>query len=71
MSDVIVRLLNFNQSVLRKDSDDYPDLASMDKNSNKSKNEVNEISDTHAQEVRIATVFSIIERFGIGYTFDQ
>ena len=71
MSDVIVRLLNFNQSVLRKDSDDYPDLESMDKNSNNGKDEVNEISDTHAQEVRIATVFSIIERFGIGYTFDQ
>ena len=65
MSDIIVRLLNFNSSVLtRKDSPD----SSAEKVSTPSQLTVTE---TSAQEIRSCTVFSIIERLGPDHSIDQ
>ena len=66
MSDLIVRLLNFNKKVLERRSSDFSDGLE----ENKEAEEVQEVSEIQAQEIRASTVFSIIERMGIGFTFD-
>ena len=71
MSDLIVRLLNFNNKVLkRRTSDLSNNMDEIDKKSDESESNVDEISESQAQEIRASTVFSIVERLGIGYTFD-
>ena len=71
MSDLIVRLLNFNKSVLKTQSDLYSDTINSPEFKLPNEEDKDEISETQASEVRAATVFSIIERLGAGYTFDQ
>jgi hypothetical protein len=67
MSDIIVRLLNFNKSVFtRKNSaNDSTKLESS------SEPALEAVSEHAAQEIRQSAIFSIIERIGSGYSFDQ
>ena len=64
MSEIYVRMLNFNKSVFtRKDPASQSESV---KNGT-----AQSFSESAAQEIRSCTVFSIIERIGTGYSFDQ
>ena len=64
MSEIYVRMLNFNKSVFtRKDT---ASQSESDKNGT-----TQSFSESAAQEIRSCTVFSIIERIGTGFSFDQ
>ena len=73
MSDIFVRLLNFNKSVFTRLSSQSPVSSSEEsmRNSTPANTAQSSFSETAAQEIRQCTVFSIIERLGTGFTFDQ
>ena len=64
MSEIYVRMLNFNKSVFTRK--DPASQSESDKNGT-----AQSFSESAAQEIRSCTVFSIIERIGTGYSFDQ
>ena len=69
MSDIFVRLLNFNESVFtRKSSADSMQSSNVELESLKS---LDNASLAAARVIRQGTIFSIIERLGTDYSFDQ
>ena len=77
MSDIFVRLLNFNKSVFTSKSpgDSLVDSSEVvNKSDDKTENSTDAkaaFSVNAAHEIRSCTIFSIISRLGSDYSFDQ
>ena len=66
MSELIVRILNFNSNVLSRGGD-----SPYSSNGTPQTPQQPTLTETSAQEIRSCTVFSIIERLGPDYRLDE
>ena len=73
MSDLFVKLLNYNKSVLTKKEQpsSSTDNSTKPKSATESSSPTEGLSEVAAQEIRDITVFGIIQRMGTAYSFDQ
>lgn len=72
MSDIFVRLLNFNRSVFaKKEGSPKSNSDESGKMSTPEAKATLSTSETVANEIRQCTIFAVIQRIGTGYSFDQ
>ena len=71
MSDIFVRLLNFNESVFTRKSTTTDSMQSSNVEQESMKSLGDSASLAAARVIRQGTIFSIIERLGSDYSFDQ